>query len=421
LQPACSFVKLVIQECGFVAKNIVARVDRNLARRLREARRETGLSTRAVAGKLPHKLTVSHATIAAYEKGVATPPVLVLAALGDIYGRPLNWFLEDRKGLSEFRYRNLRSRVRLSDQRQFEAQASKWVDAYLNLERHLKSHPPRRATVVASHEDVAPDLLAVRVRRSFLSLDDDEPIQNMVGVLESFSTWALEIKSSFGIDGAAARHGDDFVVVLNPEVANDRVRMNAAHELAHVLYDGCKHGFGWTDDDVEKRAYLFASSLLLPESQLKEAFDGKSFIKLIQYKERFGISLAAMIYMAEKSRVINTTTSRWLWAEMARRGWRHAEPGYVWRDRAIRFEMLLESAIQTKALTWADAERVTGVREYELRQRLAGVLPAASAQPDAHLLPHTLKFTSQRVQLAQATEQGGSDVEMGAAVHPKGD
>jgi Zn-dependent peptidase ImmA (M78 family)/transcriptional regulator with XRE-family HTH domain len=382
---------------------------------LREARREVGLSTRAVAGKLPRKLTVSHTTIASYENGVTVPPVDVLAALADLYVRPLNWFLESRETLSCFRYRNLSTRVRLAEQRRFEAITGKWVDAYFNLERHLKNNPacPSGAVPahgpVPAHEDIPPDVLAATVRKNLLHLEDEQPIQNVVSVLESFSTWALELRASFGIDGAATRRGDEFIVVLNPDVTNDRVRMNAAHELAHVLYDGCKQHLGLTDDDVEKRAYVFASSLLLPESQLKSAFDGKSFLKLVQYKEKFGISLAAMIYMAEKTRTINTTASRWLWSEMARRGWRQSEPGYVWRDRAISFEIMLESAIQSRVLTWSDAERVTGIREAELRERIASVL--RTGEPQAEPLGHEplLKFAPKK--------QTGDDEKAGGGKH----
>ena len=64
-----------------MAKTIVTRVDRNLARRLREARREVGLSTRAVCAKLPRRLKVSHTTLASYENGTTMPPTDVLAAL----------------------------------------------------------------------------------------------------------------------------------------------------------------------------------------------------------------------------------------------------------------------------------------------------------------------------------------------------
>lgn len=353
-----------------MAKSIVRRVNVNLARRLREARRETGLSTRAVAARLPRRFAVSHATIASYENGTTVPPVDQLGALADFYKRPLNWFLENRDTIGVFRYRNLPSRVPLSERRQFEAIAGKWADAYLKLDRFLQTDRLRHSQLVEANNTLTPERLAEIVRRKHLNLDDGQPIQNMIGVLESFSTWALEVKATFGADGAAARLGEEFVVVVNPEIANERVRMNAAHELAHVLYSGHKGEAGWSDDDVEKVAYRFASSILLPESQLREAFRDRSFLRLIQYKEKFGVSLVAMIYMAEQCGVINSTASRRLWSEVARRGWRQREPGYVWRDRAIGFEVLLESAIESKKVSWADAERITGVRESDLRHRL---------------------------------------------------
>ena len=389
-----------------MTKNFVSRVDRNLARRLREARREIGLSTRAVAQRLPARLAVSHTTIASYENGATVPPVDVLAALAGIYARPLNWFLEKREGLGCFRYRNLPSRVRLTEQRQFEALTGKWVDAYCNLEQHLKCRPVQRLGRVSLPEDVSPNDLAIKVRKHYLDLDDDQPIANVVSVLESFSTWALELKSSFGIDGAATRRGDEFVVVLCPDVTNDRARMNAGHELAHVLYDDCKQRLGLTDDEIEKRAYVFASSLLLPESQLRSAFEGKSFLKLIQYREKFGVSIAAMIYMAEKARIINTTVSRRLWSEMTKHGWRRHEPGYVSRDRAINFEIMLESAIQSRSMSWADAERVTGVREAELRERLENAIQGGVPHVDSADQQDVLKFAPKKQE--ESREENGN-------------
>jgi Zn-dependent peptidase ImmA (M78 family) len=375
-----------------VAKSIVTRININLARRLREARRETGLSTRAVAVKLPRRFAVSHATIASYENGTTVPPIDVLGAFADFYKRPLNWFLENRDTLGGFRYRNLRSRVSLTEQRQFEAVASKWADAYLNLDRFLRPEHLRVSQIAEAEAELSPELLAAAVRRNYLNLDDQQPIQNMIGVLETFSGWALEVRATFGLDGATAHLGDKFIVVVNPEIANERVRLNAAHELAHLLYGECKGRLGWSDDEVEKRAYVFASSILLPESQLKEAFKDKSFLKLIQYKEKFGVSLVAMIYTAEKGGIINSTTSRRLWSEVARYGWRQNEPGYVWRDRAINFEMLLESAIQTKTISWPDAERITGVRESDLRRRLSDIIHLNSAPVVEDERPRTIKF-----------------------------
>ena len=329
-----------------MAKNIVSRIDRNLARRLREARREVGLSTRAVVKKLPRRTTISHATLAAYEKGVAVPQINVLGALASVYQRPLNWFLDSRGTLSGFRYRNLQSRVALSDQRRYAAVAGKWADAYLNLERHLK--PFRESRDLSEFGGLSAAELAGAVRQQMLNLDDGQPVQSTIFALESLSAWAIELRASFAVDGAVAKCGDEPVVFFNPAITNERLRMNAAHEIAYVLFEDI--GFaGAGEADLDRQAYDFACSLLMPDAQLRAAFEGRSFLRLIEYKERFGVSLAAMIYRAEKLRIINTTASRWLWSEMGKRGWRHSEPGYVWRDRAIGFEIMLESAIENKA------------------------------------------------------------------------
>lgn len=366
-----------------MAKTSINRVNRNLARRLREARREAGISTRAVAQKLPRRIAVSHTTIAGYENGTAMPPIDVLASLADLYSRPINWFLESREVLGAFRYRNAPSRVPVTEQRRFEAIAGKWADAYLRLERFLKVSMPRSKGISFSSDDpISPEEMAAVVRSHYLDLDDTQPVQNVVAALEKFSAWALEIDTTFDAEGAVATIGSEFIVLLNPHVANERVRMNTAHELAHFLYSECKEEKGWTDAIVEKKAYDFAVSLLLPQSQLKEAFDGKSFLKLVQFKEKFGISLVAMIYMAERTGVINSTTARWLWSEITKRGWKTNEPGYVWRDRAISFETLLECSIQTKMITWPEAERVTGVPEQELRDRLANAMRIERPEPE---------------------------------------
>jgi Zn-dependent peptidase ImmA (M78 family)/transcriptional regulator with XRE-family HTH domain len=362
-----------------VARNVIYRVNRNLARRLSEARQERGLSTREVCDLLRELMpddAVSHATLASYERGDTSPSIPVLTVIAEVYKRPVEWFLgtiDASEVLTGFRYRNLKSRVRLGDQRQFEASASKWVDAYVRLEERLGVRLKAKHRFPPVDASTKPTDLA-RLLRQQLGLTDNDPIPDTVEILESLGVRTMELSTVLDIDGMAARRGESFVVVLKSGVSPDRLRLNALHELAHVLYDDCKNQNGWSDDLVEKRAYEFGSALLLPDSQLREAFDGSSFVKLMKCKEKFGISIAAMIFRAERQKVILSTTARNLWIRMNQKGWRKKEPGEVWRDRADRFEVLLESAIQTHKLTWDDAERVTGVCQTDLQKRLNDAL-----------------------------------------------
>jgi hypothetical protein len=102
--------------------------------------------------------------------------------------------------------------------------------------------------------------------------------------------------------------------------------------------------------------------------------------------------------------------ARRLWSEVSRRGWRQKEPGYVWRDRAIGFEKLLEKAIGPKTLLWADAERVTAIREVELRRRLENALGNVTAPPSnkEQDRPRTISFMD-----AAEARNGASEREKG--------
>ena len=75
----------------------------SLANKLKAARTLTGMSTRAVAAMFSRRFPISHATIANYESGRSTPPLDILAALAELYDRPLNWFLEHGKCLTGVR------------------------------------------------------------------------------------------------------------------------------------------------------------------------------------------------------------------------------------------------------------------------------------------------------------------------------
>lgn len=341
----------------------------SLAIKLKDARALVGLSTRDVANKISERFSISHATLANYEKARSTPNLEVLAILASIYDRPLTWFLESGPSLSGLRYRNLKSKVRALDLRQFELESQRWIEAYIKLERHLGEPLARihQGFVVNPGDDGR--TLASRLR-TFLSLGDVDPIPSVADLLENFGIRTIEMPTEFSIDGMAAKFGEEHVVILNPTVPNDRGRMNAGHELGHVLFGDCEDEQSPESKEMETRAYDFSSHLLMPCSQLVEAFSGQSMVKLVKFKERFGISLAAMIYRAEKARIIPASLAKWLWIEFSKRGWRKEEPGCVRPDRATRFEHLLSSAVATNKLTWRDAASLMGVREDEINQRI---------------------------------------------------
>jgi len=137
-----------------------------------------------------------------------------------------------------------------------------------------------------------------------------------------------------------------------------------------VIFGDCDNEETTETKASENRAFEFASVFLLPNVKLKEAFTGQSMVRLVQSKEMYGISLAAMVYRSEKQRYITKPTGKKLWMEFSRRGWRTNEPGTVRPDRATRFEQLLDSALFENRISIREAAGLAGVHPEEIRQRI---------------------------------------------------
>ena len=349
-----------------------------IAERLRVARETTGMSTRVVSRRLKERgLSVSHVSLSNYETAKLPPPVSLIEALADLYERPREWFLQVGPMLRGIRYRALKA-VKASDKRAFEGEAHGWFQAYLAVEQAVEDpleqpHGPFRLNPSETGADVAR-----RMREAYKL--GGYPIPSVMRLVENFGVRVIQIHTDARIDGIAARLGDIPVVALNQSLSNDRIRMNAAHELGHHLFEDCVEGSTLSPDEADTRAMDFASHLLIPDNALRDAFELQSMVRLVQYKERFGISLAAMLYRAERGHLLPKSLARTLWVKFGELGWRKDEPGYVPPDRPIRMEALFDAAVQQKKMTFAGIAAIAGVHERVVRQR---VFLAMGGSPEA--------------------------------------
>src|SRR4051812_27382046 len=109
----------------------------DLPGKLKSARQAANLTTREVAERLQITVPLSHATVANYEKGKTQPTIGILSALADVYGRPVDWFMERSPALTGIRYRSLKPKVKKADRQTFEARAPRCLDEYVRIERRL--------------------------------------------------------------------------------------------------------------------------------------------------------------------------------------------------------------------------------------------------------------------------------------------
>jgi transcriptional regulator with XRE-family HTH domain len=151
-------------------------------RKLQTARIALRLSTREVAANIAGQVSISHATIANYERGRTTPDLKMLSVLADFYQKPLRWFLESGPMLDGVRYRNLRSKVRASERQWYEANAQRWLEAYARIEERLDKHLVRKAPLVKVTSAETGAALAATVRE-VLDLSEHEPIHSVIEIL----------------------------------------------------------------------------------------------------------------------------------------------------------------------------------------------------------------------------------------------
>ncbi len=195
---------------------------------------------------------------------------------------------------------------------------------------------------------------AANVTRSALSLSPDRPILNLVHTIEKAGVLVLSLPTSFDhIDAFSAWVGDEKkrpTVVLTAGRSGDRLRLSLAHDLGHLVLP--TRG---SQIQAEREAFLFGAELLLPtEAMRSEMILPLTLTALAKMKERWGVSIQALIRRAKDLNIITTRRYHYLFQQLGARGWRMREPVFVpiERPRAVRkmAELLYGTPIDYKAL-----------------------------------------------------------------------
>jgi Zn-dependent peptidase ImmA (M78 family) len=114
------------------------------------------------------------------------------------------------------------------------------------------------------------------------------------------------------------------VVVPSAERPADRVRMNAAHELAHlVMHQQVAAAAAALEDDATK----FASAFLMPADAMREMIVSPVTLDtFVNLKLRWGVAIQALIVRSHTLGLITDRKYKSLMQRLSARGWRTNEP-----------------------------------------------------------------------------------------------
>lgn len=282
--------------------------------RLRQLRIALGYSTIDFS----ERIGVTRQALNQFETKRITPSYETILKIESVTGFPANYFYKPLTQTSEgpFLFRaNATSLKKTKELSKFIIHRIEELNNYLSNYLDFTSvNVPSIEFDVSSSLDEIEDI-AVAVRKYWgLGIG---PISHVYRLLENNGVIISQLDKSLDkIDAFSQwRNGNPFILVGSKEFSASRLRLNAMHEFAHLLLH--------TDEEYEERAnkdkefyqklesqaYRFAGAFLLPQESFLNEVYSTSLSHLIDLKQRWGVSLAAIVKRCKDLEII--TDSRY--------------------------------------------------------------------------------------------------------------
>jgi Zn-dependent peptidase ImmA (M78 family)/transcriptional regulator with XRE-family HTH domain len=148
------------------------------------------------------------------------------------------------------------------------------------------------------------------------------PIPHLAGLVEDAGCVIVDYAfPSLKLDGLCLRAPDKLpIIFLNKDLPKSRRRLSLAHELGHLVMHVNPH------ENVEDEAWDFASEFMMPSAEIEKEFSGLNLDRLGELKKKWGLSMQAILYWAQKLNNISESYSRFLWMQIGKCGYRLDEP-----------------------------------------------------------------------------------------------
>lgn len=279
----------------------------------------------------------SKSTISKWEKGDQTPDAETLERLASVVNVRPSFFLLRPPEHGE-RPRFFRSLASTTQAARKKAQARlRWAqDMSLALQEWVEfprvDIPTCDKKDYRSISDTDIERIAEKCRRHWRM--GDGPISDMILVLENAgAVVAFDELESAKMDGLSNwSDADDrpYVFLASDKSTCVRSRMDAAHELGHLVL----HRYVDTTTlnkkadfkEIERQAFKFASCFLMPAKAFSSEVTFPSLDGLLALKERWKVSVAAMVMRCRDLGIIDEYYATKLFKNRSRRGWIKQEP-----------------------------------------------------------------------------------------------
>ncbi len=297
------------------------------AQRLRQARLARGMSLADLSERLKRQGgSITRAGLSKYEQEKSRPPAGMLLRLARaLEVRPS--FLVGEAGPA-IQWIGYRKHAHLSKRttESIQARAEMRVERQLWLEEALGATPRGGllpAKEVRSFAQAEAQAEALRHRWRL----DGAPVPRLVERAEDEGARIVGLEPVESFDGLSGWAGPRVpVIVLNEAMPPDRLRLNLAHEMGHLV---CAFP-GATPKNEEAFAFRFAAAFLVPaaaaRAELGERRGSLSIEELARLKRKYGFSMQAWIRRARDLKIVSEGAYADLNRQFRARGWHREEP-----------------------------------------------------------------------------------------------
>ena len=295
------------------------------AARIRQARLIAGLTQTQLA----EATDVRQAAVAYFEAGKRMPSLATSFAIAVATGVSVT-FLE-KPPLPQLPHGSLAYRSRANARETAKELALQYTA--LLVEQLSQMTSKLRIPALRIRSASGDPLKAARLTRMVLGVQGPGPVPHVLRQIERSGGVVLSLPLTLrGIDAFSLWAPIDTerpVTVLSSDSAGDRRRFTAAHELGHLVMH--RSAEGYTTDDLEREADLFAAEFLLPAAALQAALAKQSLtLELaMRLKAEWKVSMQMIVRRARDIGAISERRYRRMFQQLSARGWRTHEPVIV--------------------------------------------------------------------------------------------
>ncbi len=358
--------------------------------KLREGREARGITGATLADLLGS----SRQIVSQYENGEKSPSPNALQRISAVLNLPTQFFLrpaiEDSAGAIHFRSRmaaTKSARTKARRRRHWLEQIVGFIVQHVDLPP-VNFPPCDMPSDPKKISEEAIEQAAIDARR-FWGLRDG-PISDVTLLLENHG--AIIVREPFDDTQLDAYStwvsGLPFMVLSNDKDSAVRSRLDAAHELGHLILhrnvDEVRLEERKADFKlVEDQAYLFATCFLLPRATFATEVIVPTLDALLTIKPRWKVSVAAMLKATARYDLVSPEMATRLWISYGRRGWKKREPldDEIPPENPRLLRLAFELALGEKVFSHDEVAQSLALPDNDI-EVLIGLNPGTLAAPD---------------------------------------